>query len=278
MDEGTYARPPVVAGMFYPHRASELRETVDSLLANVRPVKAKGELLGIIVPHAGYQYSGFTAAHAYSLLEHRDIGTVVLVGPSHREYFDGISVFSGASFTTPLGAVQVDDEFRSRLQKIIPDVQRSLSGHRAEHSLEVQLPFLQQTAGNFQIVPIVIGNQKREYCEELGSALAEAAHGCNVLLVASSDLSHYYSSDVAQKLDAVAIASIKKIDYDTLMGDLEAERTEACGGGPIVAVLYAAQKMGADECEVLHACNSGEISGDTDRVVGYVSAALWKTH
>lgn len=278
MNEDQYVRPPVVAGMFYPEHERELRSTVESLLAGAHKTRKSGRLVGIIVPHAGYQYSGGTAAEAYALLKHRKQTTVILIGPSHREYFDGVSVFPGASFTTPLGHVDIDTKLRSELTRRLPGILNSLAGHRMEHSLEVQLPFLQMLIEEMKIVPIVVGNQKREYCEELGNAIADIAGESDILLIASSDLSHYYNSEAAQKLDAVAIASIKKLDYGAFMSDLETERTEACGGGPIVAVLCAATKMGADRCDILHACNSGEISGDTDRVVGYVSAAIWKTH
>ena len=278
MNEELYARPPVVAGMFYPEHEQELRDAVESLMAETAPAPKLGTLVGIVVPHAGYLYSGRTAARAFALLKNRHISTVVLVGPSHREYFDGISVFSGASFKTPLGSVEVDAELRSELLKKYPALQSSLVGHKAEHSLEVQLPFLQFAVHNLKILPIVMGDQKRKYCEGLGAALAEVAKGREIFLVASSDLSHYYSSDVARKLDAIAIASIQELNDQALMSDLEANQTEACGGGPIVAVLHAAKKTGADYCEVLDSCNSGDVSGDTERVVGYVSAALWKIH
>ncbi len=278
MNEESYVRPPAVSGMFYPDHEQELRQMVESLMANVDQKKRAGTLIGIIVPHAGYQYSGLTAAYAFAQLKDRKNSTVVLVGPSHREYFDGISVFSGASFKTPLGYVSVDTVLRKELLERFPEVQSSLAGHKAEHALEVQLPFLQSVIREFKILPIIIGNQTKEYCEGLGNALAEIAKGNDVVLLASSDLSHYYYSDAAKKLDAVAIASIQELKYQELMADLEAERTEACGGGPIVAVICAAKKIGADFCEILHSCNSGEISGDTDRVVGYVSAAMWKIH
>jgi len=244
----------------------------------VSPSPRSGSLLGLVVPHAGYLYSGRTAARAFALLKNRQIGTVVLVGPSHREYFDGVSVFSGASFKTPLGSVEVDAELRSELMKRYPAIHSSIVGHKAEHSLEVQLPFLQCAVHNLKILPVVMGDQKRKYCEELGSALAEIAKDHGLLFIASSDLSHYHPSRVAQKLDAVAIASIQELNYEALTSELEEDQTEACGGGPIAAVLFAAKKAGADFCDVLDSCNSGDVSGDSERVVGYVSAALWKIH
>ena len=278
MNEESYIRPPVVAGMFYPEHEQELRQMVKSLIDGAKVKRRAGDLLGVIVPHAGYQYSGLTAAHAFALLKKEKKKTVVLIGPSHREYFDGISVFSGASFKTPLGPVEVDAKMRTKLLRTLPSVQSSLAGHKTEHALEVQLPFLQMMMDEVKILPLSIGNQKKEYCEALGQALARLSDPGELLFIASSDLSHYYSSDVAKKLDAVAIGSILKLEYSKLMSDLESERTEACGGGPIVAVLCAAKAAGADTCDILHTCNSGDISGDTDRVVGYVSAALWKVH
>ena len=278
MNDESYIRPPVVAGMFYPEHAGELGQMVKLLIDGVEPKRRRGRLVGIIVPHAGYQYSGTTAAYAFSLLKKTNIRTVVLVGPSHREYFNGIAVFPGTSFKTPLGAVEIDAELRSELIEASPEIQSSLVGHRAEHSLEVQLPFLQIAMEDFKILPVIIGEQSRDHCEALGSALAKVSKGGDVLMVASSDLSHYYTSDAARKLDSVAISSIEKMDFAGLMSDLETKRTEACGGGPIVAVMLAAKEIGADVCDILHSCNSGDVSGDSDRVVGYVSAAMWKIH
>jgi len=278
MNEDSYTRPAAVAGMFYPEQASELRRAVDDLLAAPGPFPAKGKLLGVIVPHAGYAYSGLTAAHAYRLLKGKVKVTAVVIGPSHREYFDGISVFPGRAFTTPLGVVEVDDRVRGLLVEKMPSLRNSLDGHRTEHSIEVQIPFLQRTVKDLRIVPIVIGNQTKEYCESLGAALAAAAERDEVLLVASSDLSHYYDSETAARLDAVAVESIRSMDYRKLMNDIGEEKTEACGGGPVVSVLFAAKALGADDCTVLHTCNSGATSRDYDRVVGYVSAAMWKTH
>ena len=278
MNEGSYIRPAAVAGMFYPEQPGDLRQTVDGLLAMSRPSAQRGRLLGLVVPHAGYSYSGVTAAHAFSFLKGREKLTAVVIGPSHREYFDGISVFPGKAFATPLGVVQVDETFRNDLLEHMPSLRSSLEGHRTEHSVEVQIPFLQCAVAKLRIVPIVIGHQTRDYCESLGAALAATLGTEDAVLVASSDLSHYYDSETAEKLDAIAIESIRSMDYGKLMTDIDEERTEACGGGPVVSVLYAAKALGSDMCAILHACNSGATSGDTDRVVGYVSAALWKTH
>lgn len=275
MNEHAYIRPSAAAGMFYPDDAEQLRKEVSALLASAPATKLNGFLHAIIVPHAGYMYSGYTAARAFTLLKEMKINTTVLVGPSHREYFDGVSVFPGAAYRTPLGTVLVDDELRTEILEKFSEIQCSHNGHRAEHSLEVQLPFLQQVAKEIKILPIVMGDQRRSYCVKLGEILAEVVRGKNVLLLASSDLSHYYPYEIARSLDAIVLSSLRRLDNEQLMHDLETERAQACGGGPIVAVLTAAKKLGADSCSILHSCNSGDVTGDRDAVVGYVSAALW---
>jgi AmmeMemoRadiSam system protein B len=276
MIDQSFIRPPAAAGMFYPDDADQLRNEVSGLISSEPPTKLSGSVFALVVPHAGYMYSGYTAARAFALLQGLKIGTIVLVGPSHREYFDGISIFPGAAYQTPLGTVIVDEEMRTEMLEKFSSVQSSLQGHRSEHSLEVQLPFLQHVAHESKILPIIMGDQRRNYCVQLAEALAESVRGKNVLLVASSDLSHYYPYEVAQRLDAVVLSSLQNLDEKQLMHDLETERTEACGGGPVVAVLTAAKMMGANSCSILHSCNSGDVTGDRDTVVGYVSAALWK--
>ena len=206
MTEESFTRPAVVAGMFYPEHERDLKTLVDSLLADVQRREKAGKLIGVVVPHAGYMYSGSTAAQAYALLMGSEKLTAVIVGPSHREYFDGVSVFSGSSFRNAVGSRrsrQQDENCSSREGAYSAEFPE---GHRSEHSIEVQIPFLQRSVRHLKIVPIIIGHQTREYCEALGSGLAEVAESEGVLLVASSDLSHYYDSDTAQRLDAVAIA------------------------------------------------------------------------
>ena len=268
-------RPAVVAGMFYPSNPQELKGEVEKLLQQVKPHAIRGTIKALIVPHAGYVYSGLTAAYAYALLRSQPVETVVLIGPSHREYFPGMSVFSGSGFRTPLGIVEVDADLRDALLRESIHLKSSTEGHRTEHSLEVQLPFLQTVLHEFQFLPIVMGDQHREFSLELGEALGKILQNKNAILVASSDLSHYYNAEMARQLDAVAIKSIHKLDADCFLHDMETEKTEACGGGSVAAVMHAARLLGADKCTVLHSCNSGDVSGDNDRVVGYVSAAMW---
>lgn len=276
--ERDYVRPAAVAGLFYPAGKSDLAKMclgfVDSARKEISEPSPE-KLFGIIAPHAGYQYSGFTAAHGYSLLSQGRFKSVVVISPSHREYFDGISVFSGKAYSTPLGEVGVDNELREAfLETAAEAVIESRAGHKTEHALEVQLPFLQLTLGSFELLPIVMGDQDRRYCETLGKALADLAGGRNILFVASSDLSHYHDYETANLLDRICTENITRLDPDRLLADLQAGRCEACGGGPIVSLLYAAKELGATSSRVLHHCNSGDTTGDKSGVVGYLSAVI----
>jgi AmmeMemoRadiSam system protein B len=276
--ESEYVRPPAVAGLFYPSHPEELAGSIRELLARARENlegKAPEKISIIISPHAGYPYSGFTAAHGYSLLCKGQFKTVVVVSPSHREYFDGVSVFSGKAFSTPLGEIEIDQDLKRELLETAGDfVVESQQGHKTEHAVEVQLPFLQVSLGGFKLVPLVMGDQKREYCRTLGEALGKVVERQGTLLVASSDLSHYYDYDTANEIDQVCEDDIVRMDPGKMMDDLENRRCEACGGGPIVSCLYAGKALGVKTASVLYRCNSGDSSGDKSAVVGYLSAVL----
>lgn len=269
----TAIRPCRVGGLFYPDDAGELRRVVSSLIERVHVRRIGGRIVGLISPHAGYVYSGYTAAHAFSLLGGARIRTVVIVSPSHREYFDGVSVYPGEAYETPLGRVTVDAEMRERLLTTSSIVTASHAGHGEEHAIEVQIPFLQCLVQELMILPIVMGDQRREYCMELGRALSTVVDPHQDLLVASTDLSHYHTHTAAEKLDSVMIEDVKGFDAEGLMTHLETGSTEACGGGPAVAVMGALKLLGVPHMKVLHHCNSGDISGDRNQVVGYLSAA-----
>lgn len=265
-------RQCAVCGLFYPADADELRENIREMIAAAKPMSVEGRIRGVIGPHAGYVYSGPTAAYAYSLLQGASYDTVVVVSPSHREYFDGVSVFAGESYATPLGVVPIDKRMREELLHEKRVVKSSYAGHGEEHAVEVHLPFLQCVLGDFKLLPIVMGDQKREYCRDLGETLGRVLHEKNALLVASTDLSHYYPAEIANRLDSVVIDAVKSFDYDRLMLDLDENRAEACGGGPIVAVMLALHRLGVKKMTVLHHCNSGDVIGDFSQVVGYLAA------
>ncbi len=270
----TTVRQPEVAGTFYPGSASTLGRDVDEMLGRAEIPDRYGTLVGIVSPHAGYMYSGFTAAHGYKALTGRRYDAVIVVGPSHQEYFDGISIYPGTRYRTPLGEVPIHEALRSKLVGAGGDIRLSVAGHRTEHSVEVQIPFLQRVLGSFSFVPVVMGDQTAELCHTLADAIVSAASGQNVLLVASSDLSHYHPYQDAVSLDRRVVDLVEAFQPLQLLDSLQHRRLEACGGGPIVAVMLAAAKLGATTARVIHYCNSGDVTGDKSAVVGYLSATL----
>lgn len=267
-------RQPAVAGMFYDGDQTRLRNHVDKLLDDAESLKLPGRIRGLVSPHAGYVYSGPAAAVGYKALRGSTFDAVILVGPSHREFFDGASLYPGDAFRTPLGDVEINKDIRDSLAGQSELLGLSDTGHRNEHCLEVQLPFLQRVLGDFSFVPIIIGNQRREICLAVGEAIARVSGRKNLLLVASSDLSHYHTYESAVGLDRQVIDRVEAFDEVELMRQLEGDRIEACGGGPVVTVMRAAKLLGANRGQVLYYCNSGDITGDKTAVVGYLSAAF----
>jgi hypothetical protein len=238
-------------------------------------------VVALVAPHAGYVYSGPVAAYSYALLKGRKFDRVVVIAPSHYEAFDFSSVYDGAAYATPFGQVPVDQTFAQKMAKMSPLIKLSALGHtpsadHPEHALEVQLPFLQRVIGQFQLVPIIMGDQSYENCRALGVALAKLVAGSNTLIVASSDLSHYHTYDEAVKIDHKTLKAIEEYDYFDLSRNLEQRVWEACGGGPIVATMIAAERLGASQAKVLHYANTGDVTGDHSRVVGYGAVALVK--
>jgi MEMO1 family protein len=273
MERHLTVRPCRVCGLFYRGEPGALRTELGRLLDAVDSPAVPGVIRGLIAPHAGYQYSGPTAARAYALLRGASYETVVVVAPSHREYFEGVSVYSGDAYETPLGLVPIDGELRDRLLAETSTVQALTKGHGEEHAIEVQLPFLQYLLPRFSLLPVVIGDQRSDFCLDLGHALGAVLRGKNVLLVASTDLSHHHPALTAQRLDQVVMDDVTRFDAPALLQHLEHGETEACGGGPVIAVMTALRDLGVGRMTVLHHCTSGEITGDRTSVVGYFSAA-----
>ncbi len=278
-------RPPAVAGQFYPGDPGELARTVDGLLAQAKPASGDGELIGVIAPHAGYVFSGRTAAEALSLLRGRGVRNVLLIGSAHREGYPGVSIFDGGGYRTPLGVVPVNREladwFRSR-DGAFTFVE---AAHRAEHSLEVELPFLQRILGDFSIVPILIGRADGRTVEKLGAVMAEAIRkNPGTVIVCSSDLSHYPPEKEARQIDLRTLAAVASLDPDRVRsacrhpapGPVPGLSTAMCGEEAVIATLTAANLLGADRGEILHYSNSADSPhGDKNRVVGYGAAAVW---
>lgn len=271
-------RQAAVAGSWYPGTRGALEREVDGLLASAS-VPASHDVLAVISPHAGMMYSGGVAAHAYKMVSGQDIDTIALVGPSHYVGFDGVAIYERGGFETPLGVAEIDEQVASALIAASPVIRPHPAAHAREHSLEMQLPFIQRALAA-RIVPMVIGYQVRETIGELAHALSVALKGRRALIAASTDLSHYFSADEAEKLDSRVIGFVSTFDPEGLLGEFERYpehergRFVACGGGAAIAAMLAARALGATEGLVLKYAHSGEVSGDRSAVVGYLAAAF----
>lgn len=271
------ARPPAVAGSFYPAAASELQRQVEELLAQVQKPDV-GEVRGLLVPHAGYMFSGGVAAAAWKAVEGEKFDAVLLVGPSHRIPLDHSAVLVDGSYSTPLGTLSVEREIASRLVASGHTVQdnpdaHAVEGHRGEHCLEVQLPFLQTVLGDVPIVPVLMGSQRRASATDLARAIYAASEGKRVLLVASSDLSHFHPDEEARSLDCGIRDAVKAFDVKQLYTNAREMGSEACGLGPLAAVMEAAELSGSmNAYELAYATSGDSPFADKASVVGYLSA------
>jgi AmmeMemoRadiSam system protein B len=270
----TKIRKAAVAGYFYPSNPEKLSDEIETLISISNPGINLKNITGIVSPHAGYIYSGRTAAYAYNLLSGKDIHKIIIISPSHREYFPGVCIYEGDGYETPLGVVEVDSELAGKLIDGNRIIYRGVEGHKDEHAIEVQIPFLQKMINKFKIIPIVMGDQGKMFVDKLAVKISEAADD-KTLIVASSDLSHYYSKNQADELDSVIEEDINKFDSEKLQNDLKLKKCEACGGGPIVAMMKAAFLMNKKNAKVLNRSNSGDTTGDYSGVVGYLSAAVY---
>jgi AmmeMemoRadiSam system protein B len=269
-------RRAAVAGTWYPGSAAALGHAVDGYLSRVAG-DAGGRfdtLIALIAPHAGLMYSGAVAAHAYTLLHGRTFDVIVLVGPSHFVAFEGVAIHPAGGFQTPFGVAPIDEQCAMDLMKAAPIVRAHDAAHAREHSVEMQLPFVQRLAPATPIVPLVMGFQSAATARTLGDALGRVLAGRRALLVASTDLSHYHDATTAARLDRVVTDHVGRFDTDGLQRALDSAPDHACGGGPTVAVMRAAHALGARDAIVLDYKDSGDVSGDKSSVVGYMAAAL----
>jgi len=267
-------RQPAVAGLFYPSDANKLRTDIENMLAATEGDLDIFKVFGIVSPHAGYDYSGGTAAYGYNLLKNKNYRKVIIISPSHREYFPGSSIYNGDSYQTPLGVVDVDKEIAQKIVEGSKTIFLGMEGHRQEHAVEVQIPFLQMILKDFKIVPIVMGDQGRVSVDDLANQIAKAVDD-ETVIVASSDLSHFYSKKKAFELDSIVAKHISDFDYKQLQDDLDSRKCEACGGGPIVVLMKAAAKLYKNKSMLLNRSDSSDVSGDSAEVVGYLSAAIY---
>jgi len=272
-------RNPAVAGSFYPNDPVELTKLITALFADSSKSEVSGNILGLVSPHAGYVYSGHVAAAGYKLLEGNKYDIIVVISPSHRVCFDGVSVFPGNAYRTPLGSVEiavdlVEDIVEESGVVFKDNIGHSVNNTGGEHALEVQLPFLQIALQEFKLLPLVMGDQKYEICNSLADDLFRILKDKNALIIASTDLSHFHTSQQAADLDGIFIREFNANNPLNLANCLNSRKCEACGGGPVIAMMLYSQRRGESKTVTLKYADSAAISGDYSSVVGYFSGAV----
>jgi AmmeMemoRadiSam system protein B len=274
-------RPSALAGTWYPNDPSELAHSVDGYLDAATLPDLKGDVLGVIAPHAGYIYSGPVAGYAFAALRGRTPDVVVIVSPYHNFHPSPLLTSSHASYSTPLGEILVE---RDLLEQLDDRLENSLGvglthiARDREHSLEIELPFLQRAlAAPFQILPIMTRNLDARLTEGLGRALTDLLRGKNHVLVASTDLSHFYTQKQANRFDAEMLKQIESFSPEGVIAAEEAGKGFACGAGAVASALWAARGLGADAVKTLKYATSGDVTGDYSSVVGYGAAAILRS-
>ena len=269
-------KKPILAGTWYPADPIRLRSDIERYLAGTGEEKIDGKVIGLISPHAGYVYSGRIAACAYKAVRGNEFDAVIVIGPSHRAYFKGASIYNVAGYETPLGIMPVDislaGEMVSRSNNMISIVPDDRS---PENSLELQIPFLQVVLGNIPFVPILLGSQDINTCRGVADAIMKTVGDRRVLIVASSDFSHYHDYDTAVTMDSAALDYIEKMDVEGFLQGIANDRFEACGAGGIVVMMIVAVAMGSAGVRILEYVNSGDIIGDKSGVVGYAAVVFY---
>jgi len=274
-------RPSPIAGTWYEGQSKNLERNIDAYLENAQLPKLPGDVIAVIAPHAGHRYSGPVAGYAFAALRGRTPDLVAVIAPMHHPYMQPLITSSHDAYTTPLGIIPID---KSALEELDTTLKTDLGINLTrvprdpEHSLEIELPFLQRAlASEFKLLPVMVRAQDPRISEGLGKALAGVLRDKNFLLVASTDLSHFYDQDTANKLDR---EMLRQIELFSPEGIFEAERNGtgfACGHAAVAAVLWASRELGADKVKVLNYATSGDVTGDYSGVVGYGAAAIFKS-
>jgi hypothetical protein len=266
-------RKAVWARTFYEENAESLSRQIDYFLHNVKkePLSAEN-IIAIIAPHAGYFYSGQVAASAYRLVQGKDYETVIIIAPSHRYGFRGCSIYLQGGYESPLGIVNIDESLASKLSKA-SGFKYVPQAHAEEHSVEVQIPFIQKTLPHAKIVPVVMGFQTKETITSLANALTKVLKGKNVLVVASTDMSHQLPKKRANDIDSKTTSLIQSLQINLLIRKIEKGENILCGGGPVTSTLLYAKKKKA-RVEILHYADSSQAGGPESGVVGYMAAAI----
>lgn len=278
MNYSTKTRPSPIAGTWYPAKADQLADMVDSYVHQAEFARPKGQVVGVITPHAGYRYSGKTAGYAFRAVQDLSVDLVAVLSPFHNYHPSPFLTTAYGAYWTPLGEIPVDREAVEMLNgALLDECGMGLAPivNDPEHSLEIELPFLQRTlSGPFRLLPIMLRPQPQNLTKSLGMSLASVLTGRRALLVASTDLSHFYQEIDANRLDR---EMLRKIEAFSPEGALQAEETGAgfaCGVHAVSAVLWAARQLGANEVKILHHSTSAEETGDRSSVVGYGAAVV----
>ena len=267
-------RKPVCAGSWYDNRPEALSRQLDRFLLQASSNAPTEGIVGLIAPHAGYVYSGWIAAHAYRLVHGKNYDTVIIIGTSHRHGFRGCSIYPKGGYETPFGIAEIDETLASEISKasgfkFIP------KAHSDEHSVEMQVPFVQKVLPKAKIVPIVMGAPSKQTVSSLAEAFTKTLRNKNALIVASTDLSHFFSKTKANAVDSETLALIESMDTDKIIDKMGRRENIMCGGGPVAAVLLYAKKVGAPKVKTLKYADSSQVGGDESRVVGYMAAAIY---
>lgn len=273
---------PAVAGQFYPDNKKELSAMIDAFLASVGPEKKLGDVLGLILPHAGYLFSGKVAAFGYKTIAGRKCDTVIIIGDSHCEYFDGVAVWPEGFWETPLGKVEIDKDLAGKILSYSGRFLVRDSAHLFEHSIEVHLPFLQKVLPGSKILPLIFGSENKDW-QILAEAITKSAKGKAILVIASSDMSHYPAYKDAKEADLEILEEITKLDPLKLeekirnfeKKSIKGVETFLCAKDAVKVLLEFAKTNGA-KAEILKYANSGDSGGEKDRVVGYGAVAFFR--
>jgi MEMO1 family protein len=277
-----HLRPSSIAGQWYEGEPKALARSVDKYINDAHLPELHGDVIGVVAPHAGHQYSGPVAGYAFGALRGRTPELVAVLSPFHNFHNAPLLTSAYDAYATPLGQVPIDQASVQALDTLIKStlgLGLTRISNDPEHSLEIELPFLQRAlTSEWKLLPIMVRAVEPRVSQALGKALAKVLQGKNAILVASTDLSHYYAQESAVAFDGVMLSKIEALDP---MGAFEAERDEkgfACGLGALTAVLWACKELGADSVKILHHATSGDVTGDYSGVVGYGAAAILKSN
>lgn len=270
-------RTPAVAGMFYSGEKKELKKSINDCFLHkfgpgkIPPSDNKKKIFGVICPHAGYAYSGPIACHSFYEISSNLPELVIIVGPNHWGIGSSVATMKDSKWQTPLGEVEVDSETAEEISNITKIIEIDNFSHSREHSLEVQIPILQEISKNFRILPIVLINQSKEVAYQIGLSIAKIVKKKKAMIIGSSDFTHYEPNKFAHEQDAALIEPILKLDVDKFYDVLNKKDVSACGYGAIASTMIACKELGATKGELLKYATSGDITGDTSSVVGYGS-------